>query len=342
MTKLAFRQGFVLSVACVAAIYGCKAPSPAVSAMTPHAAAQKAKVAVDYGNVALRPDADMVVRFKLTDLKSSKYKLQSLSGVDHVTIQVTDSASAVHTATVLASQIIAGGGNEAIASFSGLPLGAATVSITAYDALNTVLYGPQTYGVTINEGQVAVVHATCEVGTGSLLVDFTCEDMCASGAGSPLPTPTATDDGSPGPSPDACGVTPSPQPSSLYHPALTFVDATSDEMDNTTYGANGFNDGHFRVTVTVPANTTIDRLMLYVGSGIWDTQNEGPALLGVFQSGTPVMSGYGGPIGTFSGTVTFDLYANNFALEYFNYCDPAWVTMQVDGVDSYSPVIDLP
>lgn len=295
------------SVIGLAATYGCK--SPVATPTSRHAAAKpaaKAKVEVNYGNVAVNSNADMVVRFKLSDVSAKKYTLESLSNVDHVQIQVTDSLGAVHTAVVTLSELLAAGGNEASASFSGLPLGTATVEITAYDAADTLLFGPKSYEVTINDGQIAVLHATCEVGTGALEVDFTCENMCE--GASPSPSPSGT--------PDCSEFT-----TLVSNYTVTYADEASDLVGRTGYGADGIRDGHF--VLSFDNSAPIDIIAVNFGTywdgtiilaGVWATDANG-VFAGLYHGGTAVTTG---PVTDLSplitlpaGHNTLDLYGSD-------------------------------
>lgn len=93
-----------------------------------------------------------------------------------------------------------------------------------------------------------------------------------------------------------------------------FVDADEDHVGTDGQEAgkpNGQKDLHFRVSLELPEGTTVDELIISSGGfHRWVTRpNERYWLLGVEQNGAPVIAAYRNTIGTFSGTQTFDLFA---------------------------------
>lgn len=126
---------------------------------------------------------------------------------------------------------------------------------------------------------------------------------------SPTPTPTATPTFTPTPVP-----TPTPSPAPTATPvaprlSATWVGLDEDQVSSTSYGADGQNDGHLRITLD--GNCDIDYIRMKVPGGAWATDPNGNSILGVFQGGVPVKSGYVAHFGPYQANTQLDLYAWN-------------------------------
>jgi hypothetical protein len=239
--------------------------------------------------------------------------------------------------------------------FAGLPPGTDTINIDVYDVNGTKLY-TATGSATIVAGQVTQVNIACTAATGKLQINFNCASCLDPSLPTPAPSwmpnptpscscsPSSTPTPTPVPTQTPC--TPgssSPGTNSPLAPTLAFVNADQDDfVALNNYGADGQLDGHFTVTFNFAQPTTVENLLLSSGSGLWQSSNAGWAILGVYQNGVPVTSGYENTLGTFQGTVTFDVYGTNLDDAYFKSCDQATVTAQINNGAYTSNSISLP
>lgn len=97
----------------------------------------------------------------------------------------------------------------------------------------------------------------------------------------------------------------------------TFLGHGTDLMRPEGYTTDGINDGHFKLVMDVPADTTVTKIGVTGGpfGGAWSSDGHLVALAGVFQDGEPVNTDLSAPLGTYSGRVVFDVYLPSDPLE---------------------------
>ena len=100
---------------------------------------------------------------------------------------------------------------------------------------------------------------------------------------------------------------------------------------------NGVKDGHFRLTLDLPARATLASISLWsanergdkAGGQIWHTQNGNNWMLGVFRDGRQLNTSHVASLGEFQGRTVLDLYANSSG--WFN--PGQWFLVEVADAD---------
>ncbi|MFC4101484.1 copper amine oxidase N-terminal domain-containing protein [Paenibacillus xanthanilyticus] len=123
-------------------------------------------------------------------------------------------------------------------------------------------------------------------------------------------------------------VTPFADADTSYAPVLirefSWADLTADKIGSAAFGEDGSTDGHFKLKLAFAQKTKVLSVILRptdkdgkaVSAGIWRTNRAGIGwLLGLVQGNTIINPEFNkdvtAPVGSFRGSVTLDLYANN-------------------------------